>query len=327
MDLSIIIVNYRGWTRLKECLDALASFSAGLMSHEVIIVDNNSSDGVLNEFKKAYPGFIFIVNKINGGFGNGCNLGAGIARGDYYLFLNPDTVASEREVRKLLDRAVEYPGNFITSCRQEDERGKESKAYGLFPGFGTLTGPGRSIYRFLNKKKLNQNPGFSPPLGESGHLSPDWVSGSVMLIRRDIFQSLGGFDEDFWMYFEDMDICRRARERNGEISFYTDITIRHDHGGSSRINLRTTALTKTEVLISNHLYISKHEKGLKRILLQSILVFNNLVSGVLTALAGVICFASPKMFSKAIIFGRLIGYYSGAILKGSWISPRSVNYK
>jgi GT2 family glycosyltransferase len=320
MDLSIIIVNYRGWRRLKECLDGLSSFTGSLLSSEVIIVDNNSGDGVINEFKKNYPDFIFIINNANGGFANGCNLGSKIAKGDYFLFLNPDTVASETEVKRLLERAVEFPENYISSCRQENEMGKENKSYGLFPGFGKMTGPGRSIYRLMNSKKIAGN------ITERNSLiTPDWVSGSVMLLSKGIFLDLNGFDEDFWMYFEDVDLCRRARDMNGEIAFFTDITIRHNHGGSSRINLKTTALTKTEVLISNHIYISKHEKGLNRLLLQSILVLYNIMTGMPSALAGIICFVSPKMLSKAIIFGRLISYYFGAIVRNSWISTRSVN--
>jgi GT2 family glycosyltransferase len=320
MDLSIIIVNYRGWRRLKECLDGLSSFTGKVMSYEVIIVDNNSDDGVLDKFKIDYPRFIFIINSTNGGFGNGCNLGSKIATGDYFLFLNPDTVATESAIKKLLERAIEFPGNYISSCRQENDKGKESKAFGLFPGFGRMTGPGRSIYRLLNRKSIALKTAERNSL-----VRPDWVSGSIMLVRKEIFSELNGFDGDFWMYFEDMDLCRRARDMNGEIAFFTDITIRHNHGGSSRINLKTTALTKTEVLISNHVYISKHEKGLKRILLQLILVLVNIVAGIPAALAGILCFMRPKMLSKAIIFGRLISYYFGAIVRKSWISTRSVN--
>src|SRR5659263_3319 len=105
MDLSIIIVNYRGWKHLKECLDSLVVFSGKPLQPEVIIVDNDSADGAIDEFKSNYPDFIFIKNKVNGGFANGCNLGSTFAKGDYFLFLNPDTIASENEVKKLLERA------------------------------------------------------------------------------------------------------------------------------------------------------------------------------------------------------------------------------
>jgi GT2 family glycosyltransferase len=321
MDLSIIIVNYRGWKRLKECLDGLVSFTGRIPGIEVIIVDNNSSDSIIDEFKSNYPDFVFILNKVNGGFANGCNLGSARATGDYFLFLNPDTVATEGEVKRLLERAEKYPENYITSCRQINENGKESKVIGLFPGFGTLTGPGRAIYKVLYSKKVAGKTAEKDNL-----INPDWVSGSVMMIKKEIFLKIGGFDEDFWMYFEDMDICRRAWYMKGKIACFTDITIQHNHGGSSRINLKTTSLTKTEVFISNHLYISKHKTGLSRVLLQGYLVLYNLLTGLPEALIGLLFFASAKMFSRAIIYGRLVCYYFGAIVKGSWISPRSVKY-
>ncbi len=322
MDLSIIIVNYRAWKHLRECLDALIASSGTRFQSEVIIVDNDSADGVIDEFKSIYPDFIFIINKINGGFANGCNLGSTFAKGDFFLFLNPDTVASETEVGKLLERAKENPGIYISSCRQVNENGEESKAFGLFPGFGTLTGFERSIYKVINRKKIAEKTEERDKL-----ITPDWVSGSVMMIKKEVFLNLGGFDEDFWMYFEDTDLCRRARNLKGGIAYYTDISIQHNHGGSSRINLKTTSLTKTEVIISQHLYISKHMTGAGRFLIQTYLVLNNFISGTFMALLGILLFASSKIFVRVKIYGRLVSYYFDALRRMSWISPRSVNFK
>ena len=322
MDLSIIIVNYRGWKPLKKCLDSLAAFSGKPLQPEVIIVDNNSADGVIDEFKSDYPDFVFIRNKVNGGFANGCNLGSTFAKGDYFLFLNPDTIASENEVKKLLERAKENPENYISSCRQVNENGKEKKAFGLFPEFGTLTGFERAIYKVMNRKS------YAERTEKNGNLiTPDWVSGSVILIKKDLFRNLEGFDEDFWMYFEDADLCRRARDMKGNIAYFTDITIQHNHGGSSRIDLKTTSLTKTEVIISNHLYIAKHKSGTGRFMIQSYLLLYNLMTGGFMALLGILFFASPKMFIRTNIYSRLICYYFGALKHRSWISPRSVNFK
>jgi len=320
MDLSVIIVNYRGWNHLSACLDSLRDLS-NRISSEVIIVDNNSSDGKLDGFKSDYPGFVFISNEVNGGFANGCNLGGRYANGDFLLFLNPDTVAETGEIEKLFHRAKDHPENYISSCRQIDKGGRESKAYGLFQGFGTITGTGRSLYRLLFKNRINEK-------AKEGNyfFRPDWVSGSVILISKEVFNSIGRFDEDYWMYFEDMDLCRRARDRGGNIIYFTDISIQHNHGGSSRVNLKTTSLTKTEVLISNHQYLFKHNKGVKKFLLMSWLIIVNLISGFFSALAGIILFFKPKMLSRACIFLRLISYYSGVIKRGNWVSPRSVNF-
>ena len=321
MDLSVIIVNYRGWKRLSECLDSLSGLKTSGITSEVIIVDNNSDDGKLDEFKKSYPDFNFISSALNGGFGYGCNLGSRHAKGEILLFLNPDTVAEGAVIEKLFIRAKDNPGNYISSCRQVDEMGRESKAYGIFPGFGTLTGMGRAIFRLLNKKKIKEKP-------DEGNIffNPDWISGSVIMIKKETFDSIGGFDEDYWLYSEDMDLCRRARNIGGNIVFYTDIVIQHNHGGNSRINLKTISLTKTEVMISGHLYLSKHKPGINGFLLQSWLILYNLLAGLFSGLAGLILFFKPKMLAKTNIYLRLLGYYAGASRRRTWISQRSVNF-
>lgn len=321
MDLSILIVNYRSWKSLSECLDSLKSMGRSVVDYEVIIVDNDSDDGVIDDFEKKYEGYHFIRNQVNGGYANGCNLGAGIAKGKYFLFLNPDTALSGDSVFRLYDRMKLQDGLILFSCRQHNAKGKELIAFGVFPDFGTLTGHGRALSKLLFGKGNLLIPGTG---GNCIH--PDWVSGSVMMISKESFRTTGGFDEDFWMYYEDTDFCRRIRNLGGDIFYYTDLWILHNHGGSSRISLKTTALTKTEVIISHHVYISKHFNGLKAILLQAILVSGNTVSGILLSVIGLILFFRPEILVRTIIFARLIRYYAAAIQKGKWISPRSVNY-
>jgi GT2 family glycosyltransferase len=321
-DLSIIIVNYRGWGHLKVCLDALAGYKNTIFKYEVIIVDNNSNDGKLSDFKEKFPKFLYVESRVNGGYAHGCNQGAKNASGEYFLFLNPDTVAMESEVEKLLTRSKEHPEYFITSCSQFNEKGKESKAFGLFPGPCTLTGTGRAIYKVFHKEKV-----AAKTTAINNVIKPDWVSGSVIMMKRKIFENIRGFDEDFWMYYEDTDLSKRVRDINGEIAYFTDIKIQHNHGGSSRINLETKSLTKTEVLISNHVYISKHFSGITHIILHKLLILNNLIGGLPLALIGLVVYHNSKLFVKTIIYGRLISYYFQALLRRTWISQRSINFK
>ncbi len=311
MDLSVIIVCYRGWERLTKCLGALDSFYGKDFSMEVIIVDNNSGDSKIDEFQRKYPQFRFISNKVNGGYANGCNLGAAQANGNNLLILNPDTVAKESEIGKLLNEITINPGYFIISCRQVREDGRENKAIGKFPGLFTSWRKGND-----KVKESTQNVSF-----------PDWISGSVMMMRKEIFERLKGFDEDFWMYSEDIDICRRARDIGGEIAFFSNITIEHNHGGSSRIDIKTTSVSKCEVQISRHLFIHKHVGGVERLLFQTLLVADNLITGVITGIFGLCFFFVPKLFVRFLILIRLISYYSGSLYRRSLLSPRSVNFR
>ena len=232
------------------------------------------------------------------------------------LFLNPDTVVSEDQIGKLLLASQQNPDFYIISCRQVNEKGRESKATGQFPGIWNLTGFQRSLAQLFSKKRQESSDDVS---------FPDWVSGSVIMLRRKIFQLITGFDEDFWMYYEDVDICRRVNEAGGRIAFFRNISVEHNHGGSSRINIQVESITKTEVYISKHLYINKSKSGTEKYLIQIFLVINNLISGVILALPGVIFFFIPGIFVRARIFLRLIAYYAGTVYDMTWVSPNSVN--
>jgi GT2 family glycosyltransferase len=305
MDLSVVIVCFKGYERLNRCLESLNFFTQQSFSMEVIVVNNNPGDIAIDNIEKKYSEFRFIHNSVNGGYANGCNLGCAKASGDYYLILNPDTIVREEEIIKLLDAARLNREYHILSCRQVRENGKESKAYGTFPW-----------RRSRSAQESN-----------TGILFPDWVSGSVMLMHKNIFQDLKGFDEDFWMYSEDVDLCCRVRESGGEIAFLNTIIIEHNHGASSRSDIKTTSVSKCEVQISRHLYIHKHEKGVRRIGIHIFMIADNLLTGIITGLIGLILFFIPKLFVRFLLFIRLVSYYSGALLRDSWLSPGSVNFK
>lgn len=320
-DLSIIIVSYKGWARLTRCLEALNSFTGKTFTTEVIVVDNRSDDGAIFKMEKQFPEFRFIFNNINGGFANGCNLGAGNSKGEYLLFLNPDTVASEAEIEKLIDNAKQISEMAIISCRQVNEKGKECVVTGSFPEFYNLTGFQRAIFRDRSKRFIIEETTI-----DNDVLFPDWVSGSVIMMGKKVFEKLKGFDEDFWMYFEDVDICKRAFDNGIKVRFHNNVTIEHNHGGSSRASVEATVVTKTEVYVSKHVYISKHKHGIGRILIQGFLVINNIISGFLMALTGLLFFFIPKLSVRTLVYLRLINYYFLSLRRHSWISKRSVNY-
>ena len=319
--LSIIIVGYKGYKRLQKCLDSLASFKDKNLKVEIIVVNNCPGDAEFKYLLNNYTSFRYIENSRNGGYGNGCNLGASIANGEFYLILNPDTIVSEQSLIKLVDFLNANPAIMAVSCRQVNERGKESVAWGAFPNHLNLTDMIRKLFSTIPKSQIKHKENYSSDL-----FFPDWISGSAILIRKDDYKKINGFDEDFWMYFEDVDLCRRIRNSGGEIAFCTNIIIEHNHGGSSRINRETASITKTEVCISKHLYISKHTSGLKKIGLQTFLVINNLVTLIPMAAIGFIFFFVPKLFLRVFMLTHMITYYAGCLMRNSWVSPRSANF-
>lgn len=319
-DISIIIVNFRGWGRLSQCLDSLSLIEDNRFSFEAIIVDNNSADGILDKFRQRYPKFTFILNAGNLGFANGCNLGANHSHGDYLLFLNPDTIVNAEALFRMFEEARERRPFSIVSCRQIRENGKEERPYGRFLSPSTLTGWLRAIAKIAFRKRQ------APFIQTKEFLFPDWVSGSVVMISRKSFEGLGGWDDDFWMYFEDVDLCCRAGLKNGEVVLLKSVSIEHNHGGASRINPQITALTKTEVNISRHLYISKHEAGYKAFYMHLFLVVNNLLFGLFPAIAGILLFFVKSLSATSRAYFLLVSYYLNALRQDTWLSKKSVNY-
>ena len=322
--LSVIIVNYRGWDPLERCLNSLNCLAGASFSSEIIVVDNNSDDGQFESFSKQFPSVRFIENTGNYGFSNGNNLGAENSTGKYILFLNPDTVVSLPALNSMLEFLENQKEKTIVSCQQENESGKNENPFGVFPSFKTLTGISRAIYRlFSPKNQMKTN------CVDQSVLYPDWVSGSLILMLREDFKKLGGWSEDFWMYYEDVDLCKRVADKGGRIAFLCNTKIMHQHGGLTRKNSNQTAFFKTEVLKSKHIYVSKHFDGITGCLMQSFLVINNLIiERLLPALFGLFLFFIPKMRVQLFVYFYLLAYYFKSIGHSSWLSgPRSVQFQ
>ena len=156
---------------------------------------------------------------------------------------------------------------------------------------------------------------------------PDWVSGAVVLISINWFDKIQGWNEDYWMYFEDVDLSKKVADLGGEIALLENVEIIHNHGGSSRINIKTAAITKTEVLISKHVYINNHFKGFQYFLIQYSVITTVLISKLILGIFGFVFFYKPRLKLESKILVNLIEYYLKSILNRTWLSFRSTNFK
>jgi len=315
-DLSIITVNYRNWDKLSRCLDSLASISESYFSFEVIVVDNCSRDGKLEQFRQNYPQVHFVLNGGNYGVASGNNLGAVNTSGKYLLFLSPETIVSQKALHAMLDQAKVSRANSIISCRHIGEDGKTQKPYGLFPSSFTLTGWTKVLAEFL---KLEIN-----PRQNERFIFPDWVSGSVMMMSKTSFNTIGRWNERFWMYYEDIDLCYRAKELNGALFLLKSVAVVRQRNHVSNFDAEIAAVTKTEEIISQHEYISLHVNGIKEVLIHAFLVLNNLLYGLFEALPGLLLFFNKRLQRGTRGYVKLLNYYFHAVLNDSWISPRSL---
>ena len=321
MDISIIIVNYRGWKALDECLESIDTIISKTLAFEVIIVDNFSNDGQFTVFKQKYSKFTFIENTGNNGFSNGCNFGASIATGNHFLFLNPDTKLTLEALKTLLQTAVSHPEIGILSCLQINENDVFYKQNNLFPALGRFFGISRSLFRKLNKANLEKRFNNTDDL-----FYPHWVTGAVIFISRDWFNKIKGWNEDYWLYFEDVDLCKKISDTEGKVAVTRKATIFHQHGGASRLNIKTKALTKTEVIISKHVYISNQFSTGMQLYLHSLLLLGVLSEKIILSFLSLFLFFIPKLKVNRLMLKNLSVYYFNAIQKQTWISPRAMNY-
>ena len=316
IDVSIIIVNYKSWEHLKNCLLSIIGLHDLTIGIETIVVDNQSKDGKLAQFTQEFSQVHFHSNSGNNGFANGCNYGAQKAKGHYFMFLNPDTLVNENALEEIFKYASLHKNVGITSCLQKKTSGGYEKSHRIFPTISTLFGLIRAIFKVFNK----------PKQGTSEVLFTDWVSGSLVFISKEWFQQIDGWNEDYWMYYEDMDLSKRIHESNGKVVLLKNIEIIHNHGGASRINIKTSAITKTEVNISKHVYIQNHFKGLERILAHFLLLKTNIFFKLILAILGIVLFFIPKMRLNVYLFARIIDYYGHCLKNSTWLSKNSMNF-
>jgi hypothetical protein len=254
--LSIIIVNYRSWKRLSACLKSIAQQAYDDV--EMIVVDNFSNDGEGESFAMQFPQVKFIMQNINGGFAQACNKGAEHASGEWFLFLNPDTVLDKPVLMPLLEKVDQEPDWKLVGIRQFNDEGKDTHPHGIFLKWWNVWAPVRSLERMFKGEKFSKQFLSTTPIAY-----PDWISGAFVLIRKNDLLELGGWDERFWMYYEDMDLSKRAAAKGWKRVLYNELICTHSHGGSSRINPETKAITKTEVIISAIRYLKKYNSPAK----------------------------------------------------------------
>lgn len=250
--LSVIIVNYNGFKYLKECIESIEAKTLNL-SHEIIILDNNSQDDSCFFIKAYYPEVRLIESEINYGFGKGNNEAFKIAKGDYILLLNNDTI--------LLDELLPLV-NYLKSDSKIGAIGINmlNGNNEILPVFGNFP----TIQNMFWMKKIQENKKQSDSIKEV-----DWLTGSFLLMPQKVFAEIEGFDEDYFLYVEDVDLCRRIANKNYKRIFLPQYRYVHFVGFNT---------SKNPLLVKGYqLYISKHFTGTYKVLISFALCINKSV--------------------------------------------------
>jgi hypothetical protein len=287
-DLSIILVNWNGAALLPRCLQSLVRATQGIRS-ELILVDNGSTDRSLEIARGICPAAAAIELDRNTGYAAGNNAGLRRSRGRYLLLLNTDTEMPAVTLRAMLDVMCRDERLGILGCRQHDRLGDEL---------------------------LSRHEAFDGPLAPSFRASTAsdaaWVSGACLLARREMYQQIGGLDEAFPLYYEDVDWCYRARLAGWKVEWLGEVSITHDAGGSSG-GIGRTARRKLQ-LRSESLFYAKHAGPTAHAAWLAQRIARSTANVVWSAVGAVVCPTRRRREKLGLHVSESAAYFSAAWL-------------
>lgn len=266
INLSIIIINYNLADEIDNCLNSVIKvMENGEFTYEVIIVDNNSPDKKLPSIEKKYTqDFIhFYYLEKNLGFGKGCNFGSSKVTGEFICFLNPDTLINENIFTRIFrtfksDKSIGIigPKQQVREPFFDFSAGYSPKiifeVFNLF-GLGVFVEGAIMYFRVKNKNQP---------------LPVNWILGACIIIKADLFQLIGGFDKDYFMFFEEVDLCRRVINNGYKVLYAPNLKIHHIGSVSGKKDYTQYTI---RTYSSKYLYISKHFESIRKNIFHSLL--------------------------------------------------------
>lgn len=254
-DISIIILSYNTKDLLHACLKSLFNH-VDKERCEIIVIDNASTDESASMVRKYFPHVTLILSDKNLGFAKGINLGVKAAKGKYFLFLNSDAAISDDSIEQmiLLMKSNENIGVVGGMLRNQD--GSLQRSFGTFynlPSVMKMLMGGDAAETFRNT--------FPHPK------SVDWVNGGFMLVRKDVYDAVHGFDEDFFMYIEDMEFCYRVKKLGYTVYIHPHAIVTHVGQGSSNRSFAVQHIFKGLLL-----FYKKHKSSWEYNVLKLLLI-------------------------------------------------------
>ncbi len=232
MQLSVIILNYNVRFFLEQCVASVQEALSNIDS-EIIVVDNNSSDDSCQMMKTRFPNIKLIENTVNSGFPKGNNIGVAQAKGDYICILNPDTVVAEDTFEKILAFAKKQENLGIVGCKLIDGSGNflpESKR-GIPTPFVALTKIFGLYKLFPNCVLFNRY--YAQHLSENETGKVDILVGAFMIMKRNLYNEIGGFDENCFMYSDDIDLSFMVLKSGKNNYYFHETSVIHYKGEST----------------------------------------------------------------------------------------------
>lgn len=257
-ELSVIIVNYNGLKYLKECLESLTQ-KLQEITFEIIVLDNDSKDASCNYIKQNHPDVKLIESKINYGFGKGNNEAVKTAQGEYLLLINNDTIVLDN-LKPVLDYLKSDNNIGVVGINMRNATNEYIPAAGNFPNY-------RNMFQF--KKLLDLGTEFKTGNFSKEHYEVGWLGGSFLILSKETYNRIKGFDEDYFMYVEDVDFCKKIANIGLKRVFMPSSSYIHFVGFNTN---------KNSMLVKGYkIYLKKHFSGFQKIVISSILEINSFV--------------------------------------------------
>lgn len=258
--LSIVVVNWNTVLLLADCLRSILDGTRNL-EYEIIVIDNASADGSAEMIAREFPQVRLIRNSANVGFARANNQGIRASRGRYVLLLNSDTVVPPGALNALVQFMDDHPDAGACGPRLARADGCAQRfAFGGDPSIGYLLARG-GMHLVFHKPLHDWETRVTHQV--------DWVSGAALMARRDALEQVGGFDEKFFMYFEDNDLCLRLHRAGWRVFYDPGVTITHLGGASLKQNASRTRYYDASL----RYFYAKHYALLARIGLELMLPF------------------------------------------------------
>lgn len=250
MDLSIVVVSWNTRRLLHQCLRALQATVSDI-DFEIIVVDNASSDESVGMVREDFPDARLLWNTSNVGFARATNQGIAVSKGKYILLLNSDAVVCEGAVARLVAFLREHTdvgavGPALTLPHGDHQLGAAGFEFSLMTAFNYYSFLSKFFPLVLKGLWLHQRDSFKRAI------EVDWISGACLMARGELFWVVGGLDDSYFMYMEDVEWCRRVRERGWKVCYLPFARVVHHYRASSSKDATTDWLDSVDLYYRLH---------------------------------------------------------------------------
>jgi N-acetylglucosaminyl-diphospho-decaprenol L-rhamnosyltransferase len=299
-DLSIIIVSWNVRALLRDCLRSIVAHR-GALAVQIIVVDSGSADGTAEMVAEEFPAVHLIARPDNVGFPKGNNLGLAVANGRFLLLLNPDTVVLEGALPTAVAYLEQHPAVGMVGCQLLNGDGSVQSSRRRFPTWATAVFESTWLQPYAPANLLRHYYAADLPDDETAEV--DWVMGAFLLTRPEVVAQVGGMDEGYFMYSEELDWCKRIKLAGWGVMYLPTAQVIHYQGKSSE---QASTLRHIHFNRAKLRYFGKYHGRMAMHSLRLILLLNFAAQFVLEGVKGLLGHKRPLRWQRARAYAQVL---------------------